>query len=315
MRAFLYDRYGPASVVHQAEVPAPVPRAGEVRVAVHAAALNPIDTKLRGGALRFLPMSRVPMIFGHDVAGVVEGCGPAVTGIETGEPVFGFTKGMTGGALADFVTLPADDVVPIPDKLSFGAAAAVPLCATTAMQALRGFRRGAKVLVNGASGGVGSLAVQIAAAWGGQVTGVCSWKNADLVRSFGVTDIRDYLREPVLRSDDRFDVIFDTQSNLPAWHLLSALAPGGRYVDVLPSVSRTLAGLIAPLRGRRFSMVAAKPSGKDLAEVAGMIAAGTVTPFVEKVYTVDQLSEAQVHLEGGHTRGKLVIQWPAIPAP
>lgn len=312
MRAVRYDRFGPVDVLDVREAPDPRPRRGEVRVRVHAAALNPKDVLLRKGKLAWAGGRRFPKGTGHDLAGVVDAVGPGdVGGIAVGDEVFGMINGFRARTAAGHVTLPAGEVARKPATLDFVEAAAVPLAALTALQALRDDARleaGERVLVNGASGGVGTFAVQIATILGGEVTGICSHRNVELVRSLGARDVVDYGVEDAFAGTQRWDVVFDVFGNRSFDEARRVLARGGRYVSTVPSPRIVWDTLRTLFRPRRARLVVVKSRRRDLEALARWIDAGSLRPVIDQVYPLDAVRDAHAHLETKRTRGKVVVR-------
>jgi NADPH:quinone reductase-like Zn-dependent oxidoreductase len=323
MKAIVQDGYGPPSVLGVGDVPAPVPGDGEVLVRVHAASLNARDWHVMRGDPFLARLSfgiRAPRarIRGTDFSGRVEAVGPGVTRFRPGDDVFG----EAGGALAEYVCAPEDVVERTPAGLTHEQAAALPLAANTALMCLRDARvgPGTHVLVNGASGGVGTFAVQIAKASGAYVTAVCSTRNVDLVRSLGADAVVDYTVEDFTRSGERYDVVLDLVGNHTLTALRRVLAPEGRLVlsgggvweggsllgPMALIVRGKLAALLGPGRGRIHVTVAA-PGAENLATLRGLVEAGKVTPVVDRTYPLDRTAEAIRYLEEEHARAKVVI--------
>ena len=317
MKAIVHRRYGPPDLLMLEELPRPEPGPGEVLVRVRAASIFAGDVHVVRGApffVRFATGLRRPRnpIPGIDLAGVVEGSGPGVADLRTGDEVFGFAS----GSLAELVCVPADHVVRRPKNLTLEQAAAVPEAGMTALQGLRDqgrVRAGQRVLVIGASGGVGTFAVQIAKALGAEVTGVCGPANADLVRSIGADHVVDYTRTDVATVGTRYDVIFQMAGTASPRRLRRALAPGGTLVlsngqGRFAGVDRILMAVaLNPFVRERLVVFQTKENGKDLGILADMIAAGQVLPVIDRTYPLADATEAFRYLEAGHARGKVVI--------
>ena len=321
MRAIVQDRFGPPDVLQLADTGLPEVGADDVLVRVHAAALNPADWHiLRGDPLvaRLMgvgltkPKARVA---GIDAAGVVETAGANVHGLRNGEEVLGFCR----GAFAEYACAAADMVVPKPAKLSFEQAAAVPVAATTALRGIRDVgqvKAGQQVLVNGAGGGVGTYAVQIAAALGAEVTGVCSTRNVELVRSLGAAHVVDYTREDFTGGRSQYDVILDNVSDLPLARLRRALAPkgilvlngGGSPGHVFGPVAGILRAVVAnAFVSQRLRPLPSRQNQAELLAVTGLIEAGKLMPVVDRTYPLADTVEGLRTVEQGHTRGKIVV--------
>jgi len=326
MKAITRDRYGSADVLELSEIDRPEPGDDEVLVRVHAAGVDPSVwhlmtglpylVRLMGYGLR-RPKTRVP---GMDVAGRVEAVGANVTTLRPGDEVFGACR----GSYAEYACAPADRLAPKPANLSFEQAAAVPVSALTALQGLRDrgeIRAGQKVLIIGAAGGVGTFAVQLAKAFGAEVTGVCSTTKLDLVRSIGADEAIDYTREDFADQGPRWDVILDTAGNRSLSHLRRALAPRGTLVMVGGEGGGKWFGgtegligvlVLSPFVGHRLRPMMARIDQKDLLLLKELIEAGKVTPVIDRTYPLSDVPEAIRHLEKGHSRGKAVITVAAL---
>jgi NADPH:quinone reductase-like Zn-dependent oxidoreductase len=317
MKAIVQDRYGSPDVLEQRDIPRPEPGAREVLVRVHAASVHIGDCLVISGVPHVLRMAtglRRPKhgIPGTDVAGTVEAVGRDVAGLRPGDEVFGWCI----GAFAEYVTAPADHFVAKPPNLTFEQAAAVGVSATTALQLLRDQGRiqpGQKVLINGASGGVGTFAVQIAKAFGAEVTGVCSTKNVDLVRSIGADDVIDYSREDFTRGRPRYDFILDNVGNHSPSDARRALAPNG---ILQPNGGGHSGGAFGPVIQAfvtsLFVRQQARPSVKfqnhdDLLVLKELVETGKVAPVIDGTYPLSRTPEAIAHVEEGHARGTVVI--------
>jgi NADPH:quinone reductase-like Zn-dependent oxidoreductase len=321
MKAIVYYRYGSPDVLECREIEKPAPGAGMVLVQVQAAAVNPYDWHfLRGtpGFIRMLTGLRAPKSprLGADAAGVVEAVGPGTERLKPGDRVFGTLK----GAFAECACGKESELALIPPDLTFQQAASVPIAGITALQGLRNSGQvtaGQTVLINGAAGGVGTFAVQIAKALGATVTGVCSTRNKELIAALGADRVIDYTREDFTRGSIRYDVIFDLVGNHSLSAIRRALEPRGVFVGCggggpdQPS-GKLLAGMLAPAFAAPFSRqkltsVFAKVNTDDLNVLAGMLAAGTVKPVLDRSYPLVDTAEAIRYVEGCHARGKVTI--------
>ncbi|MDK1342302.1 NAD(P)-dependent alcohol dehydrogenase [Streptomyces sp. 378] len=323
MKAVVQDRYGSADTLEYREVDRPVPGAGEVLVRVHAASVNAYDWHfMRGDPLlgRGVMGLRRPRaaVRGRDFAGRVEALGPGVTGLKPGDEVYGEAD----GAFAEYVCARDGEVGPKPANLTFEQAAAVPLAGNTALMALRdvaGVRPGQAVLVNGASGGVGTFAVQLGKALGADVTAVCSTRNVELVRSLGADGVIDYTREDFARSGRRYDVVLDLVGNRSLGEFRRVLTPSGTLVLSCGGVYEggSVVGpmglflerrILAPFtRGRRLLEVSARQSRANLAVLRELAESGKIAPVVERTYPLSEAAEAIRYLEVEHARAKVVI--------
>src|SRR5215472_11801468 len=323
MHAIVQDRYGaePESVLRLERVAKPVIGAGEVLVRVHAAGVDRGTWKLMAGVPYLMrvagfglrgPKTPVP---GWDVAGTVEAAGAEVTGLRPGQEVFGTCP---AGTFAEYTHAPASRLAPKPVNLRFEQAAAVPVSATVALQALRDkakVRPGQHVLIIGASGGVGSSAVQIAKALGAEVTGVCRAAKMDLVRAIGADQVIDYTREDFTDGRHQYDVVIDIGGDRPVRHLRRALTPRGTLVIVGGESERLLGGmgrnlrafLLSPWVSQRLTAFIARQNRADLMALKDLIESGAITPAIDHAYPLAQAPAALRHLAEGRARGKVVI--------
>jgi NADPH:quinone reductase-like Zn-dependent oxidoreductase len=322
MKAIVQDRYGSADVLEFRDIDDPVVGEKDVLVRVHAAGCGPDVWHVMTGQPYFARLMlgfRRPKVSvrGWDVAGTIEAVGASVTGFEPGDEVMGIGP----GSFAELAIAPPGKLVPKPARLSFEDAAAVPVSGLTALQAIRDVGKvqpGQTVLVIGAAGGVGTLTVQIAKAFGAEVTGVCSTTKMDLVRSIGADEVMDYTREDFTDGSRRWDVIVDTAGRRPLSQLRRALTPKGTLVIVGGDGGGRWTGgffrgmLRAPLLslfvGQRMRGLNSNENQKDLLALKELIEAGKVTPVVDRIYPLGDTPEAIRYLEKGHPRGKVVIQ-------
>ncbi len=316
MKAAVYDSYGPPDVLQIRDVERPVPKNGEVLLKVRAASVNPLDWRLMRGRpyiLRLLIGLHKPNTPpGHDVAGEVEAVGGNVTRFKPGDAVFGTCV----GAFAEYACASESKLAIKPASVSFEQAAAVPVAGLTALQGLRDKGRlqpGQKVLINGAAGGVGTFAVQIAKSFGAEVTGVCGTRNVDMVRSIGAERVVDYTREAFTKSTQRYDLILDNVGNHSLAACRRVLSPTGRFViaggpQVGAILARALhARVLSWFVSQDFRFFAAKIDKADLTILGELIEAGSVTPVIDRRYRLSEVPEAIRYLEAGHARGKLII--------
>ena len=329
MQAIVYSRFGPPDVLRLAEIDKPVPKEREVLVSVRAASANPLDWHFIRGEpplMRLMgkPKDRTP---GADFAGIVEAVGTNVTEFRAGDEVFGGCR----GAFAEYACGNVDNIAPKPKALTFEQAAAIPVAGCAALTAVRDkgkLRPGQSVLIDGAAGGIGTFAVQIAKALGANVTGVCSTRNLDLVRSIGADDIIDYTAEDFASSGRRYDLVLHVAGNRSLKDHRRALTPDGTLVLVGGGVGRdtggsptlntlgTLAvvigrGIFARFLRQRIHMFVGKMPASDLAYLAELCETGQLTPVVERSYPLAEAAEAIRYLETGHARGKVIV----VPSP
>jgi NADPH:quinone reductase-like Zn-dependent oxidoreductase len=323
MEAIVYHRYGSPDVLQIKEVEKPVPGEDEVLVRIRAASANPADWHaLRGDPFfaRFsfgFPRPNIN-ILGSDIAGTVEAVGRNVTQFQPGDEVFGDRFESGWGGFAEYVCVAADRLALKPANLTFAAAAAVPLAALTALQGLRDKGRiqpGQKVLINGASGGVGTFAVQLAKEFGAEVTGVCSTGNVAMVRAIGADHVVDYTREDFSANGHTYDLIFCAVGNRSAAAYARALKPGGTCVIAgFTSLSHMLlqvlilGGWVSMTGGKRIgSMGTVAPNKEDLGYLRALLESSAVVPVIDRCYPLDETAEAIRYLENGHAKGKVII--------
>ena len=322
MQAVVYRQYGPPDVLRLERTEQWLPEDHQVLIKVRAASANPLDWHYMRGTPYLMRMDtgwRAPKSprLGADVAGVVVEVGKDVTRFKPGDEVFG----TGGGTFAEYVRSSESKVVRKPAELTFEQAAAIPVAALTALQGLRDkghLHAGQKVLINGASGGVGTFAVQIAKALGAEVTGVCSTRNLELVRSLGADHVVDYTSEDVTQGAERYDVILDNVGTRPLLDFRRVMKPDGIFVIVggggpndgklIGPMARPLQGLLlAPFVSQQFVMLLADINDKDLQFISDLIVARKLTPVIDRTYTLSEVPAAIRYLEEGHARGKVII--------
>jgi NADPH:quinone reductase-like Zn-dependent oxidoreductase len=317
VKAILFTKYGSPDVLQFQEVEKPTPKDNQVLVKVQAASANPLDWHGMRGApflVRFSDGLRKPKNpkVGADVAGRVEAVGKDVTEFKPGDEVFGACS----GSFAEYAVAREDRLALKPANLSFEAAAAVPVAALTALQALRDkghIRFGQHVLVNGASGGVGTFAVQIAKSFGAEVTGVCSTRNLDMVRKIGADHVIDYTKEDFTKNGQRYDLILDAVGNHSVSDYRRALNPQGICVAVgFSGMSRLLqhmlvGSLVSKTGSKKIGGMMANLNKKDMVIVKELLEDGKVVPVIDRRYPLSEVPEAIRYLEAGHAQGKVVI--------
>src|SRR5881398_1187968 len=326
MKAIVYHSYGSPDVLRLEEIEKPSAGDNAVLIQVRAAAVNPVDLLFRGTSymVRIMTGLRKPKDtrLGVDVAGQVEAVGRNVTQFKPGDAVFGTCK----GAFAEHVCASESALVMKPDNVTFEQAASVPIAAITALQGLRlgglgdkGQIQGKhKVLINGASGGVGTFAVQIAKSFGADVTGVCSTRNVDLVQSLGADHVIDYTKEDFAKGEQRYDVILDNVPNHSLSECRRILTPNGKYVMIggggpndnrwvgpFGRVIKTM--VLSPFINQKMGMMMADSNHNDLSNLADMMQSGKLKPVIDRTYKLNEVPAAIAYLEEGHARGKVVI--------
>ncbi len=327
MQAIVINRFGGPDVLEVvSDHPPPAPAANQVLIKVHAAGINPLDWKIREGQLKFVLGARFPIILGNDVSGEILAVGDNVSRFRVGDEVFCLMdvapqRSMTGfarsGGYAEMAVTREDTLAHKPQSLSHPQAASVPLAALTAYQILvhkAGIKPGDEVLINGASGGTGIFAVQIAKARGGVVTAVCSAGNHELVAGLGADRLVDYRQQPVTELGTRFDIIYDAAVTASFGQCRKQLKASGVFISNLPNASGMLAKMTFPLArhlGFRKKNVFAwvQPSGADLEDVRKMIDAGELRTLIDRTYTPEAIREAHDYSQSGRVRGKLVVDF------
>ena len=324
MKAVLQTKYGSPEVLKFVELDQPSPKADQVLVSVQAVGLNMADWRLLTGSPFFIRLmglgkGKVP---GSDMAGRVISTGEEVKQFRPGDEVYGDILSFGAGAFAEYVCVPEKAVALKPSNLSFEQAAAVPMAALTALQGLRDLGKiqpGQQVLIYGASGGVGTFAVQIARAFGAEVTAVCSTGKMELVRSLGAGQVIDYTREDFTRNGQSYDLILAANGDLSIWQYRRALTPTGVYVMAGGSMRQIfqallLGTLLSRKSGRKLSALTAKASQQDLLTIKELIEADRITPVIDCTYPFSEIREALSYLGQGHARGKVILRMTEKPA-
>ena len=324
MKAIVQERYGSADELQLKEIAKPVPADNEVLVRVYAAAVNAADWHVMRGDPYVARLSiglgaPTARIRGRDFAGTIESVGKDVKRFHPGDEVFG-ELGEAEGAFAEYVHVPENVVESKPANLTFGQAAAIPLAGNTALMGLRaaGVQAGQQILINGASGGVGTFAVQIAKAFGAEVTGVCSTRNVELVRSIGAHDVIDYTREDFASSGRRYEVIFDLVGNRSLTEFRGALTATGTLVlsgggvynggSLIGPIALILRGsLLSRFVRQRIIVLSTRRNKENLAELRDLVGSGKVKPVIDRTYPLSQAPEAIRYVETEHARAKVVI--------
>lgn len=320
MKAIVRHRYGGPDALALRDIDQPTPHDDEILVAVRAASVNPYDWHMMTGTPYLARLSeglRAPKhpVLGADVAGRVEAVGANVTDFRPGDEVFG----QSAGGYAEYACVHVDNVARKPSEVTFEQAASLPIAAVTALQGLRDhgrLRTGQRVAINGASGGVGTFAVQIAKSMGGHVTAVCSDRNTEVVRSLGADAVLDYATTDFLGTGEPYDLILDLIGNRPVLACRRALTRDGSYIAVstpkdglwigpLVFVAKVL--LVSMVGGRRMAPMLAKVTSADLAVLAGLLKSGDVTPVIDRTFALHETADALRYVGTGRARGKVVL--------
>ncbi len=308
MKALIIQQFGGPERLQIADWSMPVAKRNELLIRVHAAGINPVDYKIRNGSMKWVTGRKLPRILGFDVAGTVEQAAPD-SEYKPGDKVFGMLP-FTGGGYAEFVAISEKSACSIPPQLSMEEAAATPLAALTAYQALLKtdtLQAGKKVLINGASGGVGSFAVQIARAMQLEVTAVTSSKNAEMVKRLGAHRVIDYTNEDFTQSGWQFDTVFDAVAKSSFSKCKGILEKNGQYITTIPNHGLFWHMPFNILRKKKASYILVKSSGKDLGVIAEMMENNQVKAMVEKVFPLNEGAIAHQLIESERVRGKLVL--------
>lgn len=321
MKAVIATKYGSPDVLHLKEVDKPVPLEDEVLIKVHAASVNALDWRMLRADPFFIRLMRGGLlkpknsILGVDVAGRVETIGGKVSRFQAGDVVYGDTSACHFGGFAEYVCARETELAPKPANLTFEEAAAVPLAAVTALQGLRdkgGIKAGQKVLINGASGGVGTFAVQVAKWFGAEVTAVCSSRNLDMARSIGADHVIDYTKEDFTKSGRSYDIILAANGYHWIYDYKRALNPDGVYIMAGGPMTQLfqvmfLGPWISMTGSRKITTFVAQPNRNDLVFLTELLEAGKVKPVIDRYYPLHEVPDAIRYLDKGHARGKVVI--------
>jgi NADPH:quinone reductase-like Zn-dependent oxidoreductase len=320
MKAIVYKKYGPPDVLEVTEVEKPIPKDNEILVKVHASSVNfgnlvllkgePFLARFAFGL--FKPRYSIP---GGDIAGTVEAVGKDVTQFQPGDDVFGDLSGCGWGGYAEYVAVPENTLALKPANLSFEEAAAVPMAAVTALQSLRDKGRiqpGQKVLINGASGGVGTFAVQIAKSFGAEVTGVCSTRNVDILQTLGADHVIDYSKQKFTENNQSYDLILGVNGHQPLSDYKRALKQNGIFVHVGGSEAQMFQAMtvwpwISKTSGKKMGTFLQKANQNDLVFLKELLETGKVKPVIDRQYKLSDVREAFKYFEHGHAQGKVVI--------
>ncbi|WP_250625958.1 NADP-dependent oxidoreductase [Pinirhizobacter soli] len=331
MKAFILERYGKKGSLREGELPEPELREDEVLVEVHAAGVNLLDAKIRNGEFKLVLPYRLPVILGHDVAGVVTRAGSQVRQFKVGDEVYARAADHHIGTFAQFIALNENDVAPKPSNLTMEEAASLPLVGLTAWQALverAGLRKGQKVLIQAGSGGVGTIAIQLAKHLGATVATTTSHANLDLVKGLGADVVIDYRKDDFEKVLQNYDVVLHSQDAAALEKSLRVLRPGGMLISISGPPDPTFAkGIRAPWfvrlivrllsakvrkeairRDLKYTFLFMRASGQQLRELTKLVENGAIRPVIDKVFSFDQTNQALAYVETGRAKGKVVVE-------
>ena len=314
MKQITCQKYGSAEVLRVEK--GPIPRMGnnEMLIKVYAASVNPVDWKIRSGALRIKTGLKPPKILGSDFSGVIEAVGSYVNDYQVGDQVWGKLDSFKGGSYAQMVVAKVQNISRKPHNLDHLQAAAVPNVALTAYQAMvkrSGLKTGQSVMINGASGGVGLMAVQIAKAMDCRVTAVCSAKNTVLVKSMGADVVLDYNKEDILTAKNAYDVFFDCVANQSFFKVRATLKAGGTHIKTTPDLLTAVGAVLKPFKVKRPDHIMVKPNHHDLSQIKVWVESGQLKPTVQQVFPITDVVQAHQLSEAGRVVGKLVLDMQA----
>lgn len=311
MKSVIFNEYGSPDVLEYTEVAKPSPTAKQLLIKVFASSVNPVDWKIRRGMLQVITGKKFPLSLGCDFSGEVVETGAKVSNFQVGDQVYGFLSPGSGNAYGEYIVTTPQCISYKPDNLTHSQAATVPLAASTALQGLRNkgkVKKGQTVLINGASGGVGTFAVQIAKAYQAEVTGVCSGKNIPLVTELGADKTIDYTQEDFTENEKQYDIIFDVVGNYSFRKCQKSLKPQGIYVTLTPSLQFIINRVFAFFSRQQSKLLLVKPQAKDLAELKDFIEQGKVKPIIDRVYQLSEIRAAHTYSQRGHVVGKIVLE-------
>ena len=312
MKAIVFNSYGSSDVLEETSLDIPTINRKQLLVEVRAAGVNPLDWKIRAGMMKLFTGRKFPKIVGSDVAGIVKDVGSDVKRFKPGDEVFSMVNSITNqGAYAEYVVVNEKDACIKPTNLSFIEAGGVPCAASTALQVFRDkakLRPEQSILLNGASGGVGTFAIQIAKAMGASVTGVCSARNTEFVANLGADEVIDYTKRDFVKEDITYDVLFEGVGNRSYSDCKQIISPGGVYITLIPNGKVILMSFLTSIiPGKKCKFIAAKPKQQDLIWLKDKIEQELVKVVIDRTYPLEKAKEAHEYMEAGHARGKVVL--------
>lgn len=311
MKAIIINAYGGAEVFQIEEMPKPIPSSSEILVRTICTSINPIEVVRRSGKLKLLQGLKFPKILGSDFSGVVVSKGKKVTKYEIGDLVFGMMGTLVGGAYAEYIVAKEKNVAHKPSTFTHAEAAGIPLVGLTSYQAftkLAKMQSGQHILINGASGGVGVYAVQIARAIGAKVTAVCSYRNVDLMKDLGVDDVIDYTSINLLELKNKFDIFYDAYGNYHFNKVKHLLNPSGTYITTIPSARHFIDQAKTTFMSQKAKVVVVKPNQNDLKKLKSMCEDGSLKPIIDSTFEFHEMQKAHEKLQTKRTRGKIIIK-------
>lgn len=311
MKSVYFEQYGKPEVLKIGDLPEPKPKANEVLIQVKAAAINPKDCLVRKGKFKIATGNRFPQQLGHDLAGVIVAKGKSVNQYEIGQQIFGMCNGWKARCYAELAAIDAQEIFLMPPQLSYEEAASIPLAALTALQAMRDLGKlqsGQSILINGASGGVGVYALQIAKILGANITAVSSAKNHELCYSLGAHKMIDYHQEDLLKIGQKFDLFFDVFGNYHFQKVRHLLKPKGRYVSTVPNTKNVLNVFKTLPFAQKSKLVVVKSKAKDLIHLHKYVEEGKLKPVIDACYPLEEVQAAHTYVETRRARGKVILQ-------
>lgn len=309
MKAAIINQYGTSQELYVTDVPEPDVDTHDVLIRVHVAGVNPVDTKVREGAMKLMLSGDFPKTLGAECAGVIKEVGLMVTDLQPGDRVVA-SVGIAGGGYAEYAVAKRKNVVKLPDEVSFEQAAALPVAALTALQSLREkghLRPGDTVLINGASGGVGTFAVQLARVLGGQITAVCSVDNEALVRQLGADHVIDYHTTDFTKQPEHYQVIFDAVGKSSFDECRNVLTGNGTYITTVPSPKQILEQVTTIFTSQKAESIIASFNQEDITWLLKQVANGQLKTIIDRTYQLEEIAQAHAYSESGKVKGKLLL--------